>query len=73
LEETSCRFDILKLIICHQVDLVEPVAHFLEAARENLSPSNVMQEEEMHKATNFYCVPLQVLDSSLNLIVFVFE
>lgn len=53
-----------KLIICRQVDLVEPVSHFLEAARENLSSSNIMQEEEMHKATNFYCVPLQVLDSS---------
>lgn len=43
----------------NEVDLVEPVSHFLEAARENLSPSNVMQEEEIHKATNFYCVPLQ--------------
>lgn len=55
--------------MCSQVDLVEPVSHFLEAARENLSTSNVMQEEETHKATNFYCVPLQVLDSLLDLII----
>ncbi|XP_078163707.1 alpha amino-terminal protein methyltransferase [Carex rostrata] len=43
----------------NEVDLVEPVSHFLEAARENLSSNSIMQEEETHKATNFYCVPLQ--------------
>ncbi|KAJ4746306.1 Alpha N-terminal protein methyltransferase 1 [Rhynchospora pubera] len=43
----------------NEVDLVEPVSHFLETARENLSPSNIMQEDDTNKATNFYCVPLQ--------------
>lgn len=43
-----------------QVDLLEPVSHFLEAARENLSPENVIVLDS-HKASNFYCVPLQVL------------
>ncbi|XP_044985103.1 alpha N-terminal protein methyltransferase 1 [Hordeum vulgare subsp. vulgare] len=42
----------------NEVDLVEPVAHFLEAARENLS--NCMDvEHDTHKAVNFYCIPLQ--------------
>ena len=42
-----------------QVDLVEPVSHFLEAARENLT-GYMDQGEDSHKAANFYCVPLQV-------------
>ncbi|XP_076887115.1 alpha N-terminal protein methyltransferase 1-like [Bidens hawaiensis] len=42
----------------NEVDLLEPVSHFLEAARENLSPENMMVSEE-HKAVNFYCTPLQ--------------
>lgn len=42
-----------------QVDLVEPVSHFLEAARENLTGC-MDQGEDSHKAANFYCVPLQV-------------
>ncbi|KAM7530361.1 hypothetical protein LguiB_033771 [Lonicera macranthoides] len=42
----------------NEVDLLEPVLHFLEAARENLAPQNLMVSE-MHKASNFYCVPLQ--------------
>ncbi|KAK6916889.1 Alpha-N-methyltransferase NTM1 [Dillenia turbinata] len=40
------------------VDLLEPVSHFLEAARESLSPATSMASDA-HKATNFYCVPLQ--------------
>ncbi|KAJ3670037.1 hypothetical protein LUZ60_010361 [Juncus effusus] len=45
----------------NEVDLVEPVSHFLETARENLSQNsdNNMQEEESHKASNFFCIPLQ--------------
>ncbi|EMS61992.1 Alpha N-terminal protein methyltransferase 1 [Triticum urartu] len=42
----------------NEVDLVEPVAHFLEAARENLS-SCMDVEQDTHKAANFYCTPLQ--------------
>ncbi|KAK6916883.1 Alpha-N-methyltransferase NTM1, partial [Dillenia turbinata] len=42
----------------HLVDLLEPVSHFLEAARESLSPATSMASDA-HKATNFYCVPLQ--------------
>lgn len=42
-----------------QVDLVEPVSHFLETARENLVPESGTGPDT-HKAVNFYCVPLQV-------------
>ncbi|KAF7119385.1 hypothetical protein RHSIM_Rhsim13G0125000 [Rhododendron simsii] len=42
----------------NEVDLLEPVSHFLEAARENLSPDNLIVLDS-HKASNFYCVPLQ--------------
>lgn len=42
----------------HEVDLLEPVSHFLETARQNLAPKNLMVTDE-HKATNFFCVPLQ--------------
>ncbi|KAI8525784.1 hypothetical protein RHMOL_Rhmol13G0256900 [Rhododendron molle] len=42
----------------NEVDLLEPVSHFLEAARENLSPDNLIILDS-HKASNFYCVPLQ--------------
>ncbi|WOG81635.1 hypothetical protein DCAR_0100786 [Daucus carota subsp. sativus] len=42
----------------NEVDLLEPVSHFLEAARDNLAPQNLMVSE-LHKAANFYCVPLQ--------------
>ena len=48
-----------KLALDFQVDLVEPVAHFLEAARENLS-SCMDVGHDTHKAANFYCIPLQV-------------
>ncbi|MBA0817965.1 hypothetical protein Gohar_027853 [Gossypium harknessii] len=41
-----------------QVDLLEPVSHFLDAARENLSQEHFVASD-VHKATNFYCVPLQ--------------
>ncbi|KAK9133964.1 hypothetical protein Scep_013492 [Stephania cephalantha] len=40
----------------HEVDLVEPVSHFIEAARESLSGDSV---SDNHKAVNFYCQPLQ--------------
>lgn len=46
-----------------QVDLLEPVSHFLETARESLAPENHMVCET-HKATNFFCVPLQVICSN---------
>ncbi|KAF3591314.1 hypothetical protein DY000_02024464 [Brassica cretica] len=39
----------------NEVDLVEPVAQFLDAARKNLAST----ASETHKATNFFCVPLQ--------------
>ncbi|KAJ6423017.1 hypothetical protein OIU84_024030 [Salix udensis] len=42
----------------NEVDLLEPVSHFLDAARENLVQENPMASDK-HKATNFYCVPLQ--------------
>ncbi|KAI3891604.1 hypothetical protein MKW92_045025 [Papaver armeniacum] len=41
-----------------EVDLEEPVSHFLEAARESLSPENGTVSDDQ-KAVNFYCVPLQ--------------
>ncbi|XP_077244558.1 alpha amino-terminal protein methyltransferase isoform X2 [Tasmannia lanceolata] len=41
----------------NEVDLVEPVSHFLEAAREKLAPEKCITN--MHRAVNFYCVPLQ--------------
>lgn len=53
-----CFYPFLKFGI--QVDLVEPVSHFLEAARENLTGC-MDQGEDSHKAANFYCVPLQVV------------
>ncbi|KAL2930723.1 Alpha N-terminal protein methyltransferase 1 [Bienertia sinuspersici] len=42
----------------NEVDLLEPVPHFLEAARQSLVPEAVTSKDE-HRATNFYCVPLQ--------------
>ncbi|EAY92051.1 hypothetical protein OsI_13745 [Oryza sativa Indica Group] len=42
----------------NEVDLVEPVSHFLEAAQENLTECMEVGEDT-HKAANFYCVPLQ--------------
>ncbi|KAF5193511.1 Alpha n-terminal protein methyltransferase [Thalictrum thalictroides] len=41
-----------------EVDLVEPVSHFLEAARTNLNPEHLNISDD-HKAANFYCIPLQ--------------
>lgn len=41
-----------------QVDLLEPVSHFLDTARKNLAPEELMVTED-HKAVNFFCVPLQ--------------
>ncbi|KAI6703123.1 hypothetical protein NL676_012259 [Syzygium grande] len=40
-----------------EVDLLEPVSHFLEAARESLVPESGSAIE--NKATNFFCDPLQ--------------
>ncbi|CAL9187689.1 unnamed protein product [Musa hybrid cultivar] len=40
----------------NEVDLVEPVSHFLEAAREKLATD---KDNSDHKPINFYCVPLQ--------------
>uniref|UniRef100_A0A0D6R484 Alpha N-terminal protein methyltransferase 1 n=1 Tax=Araucaria cunninghamii TaxID=56994 RepID=A0A0D6R484_ARACU len=42
----------------HEVDLVEPVLHFLESAREKLKAAN-QSKSETHRAANFYCTPLQ--------------
>ncbi|KAG9136572.1 hypothetical protein Leryth_014403 [Lithospermum erythrorhizon] len=42
----------------NEVDLLEPVSHFLDAARVNLNPENLAVSDN-HKAGNFYCVPLQ--------------
>ncbi|KAJ1399175.1 S-adenosyl-L-methionine-dependent methyltransferase [Sesbania bispinosa] len=42
----------------NEVDLLEPVSHFLEAARETLAPG-CHTNSDIHKAVNFYCVPLQ--------------
>ncbi|KAJ4848294.1 hypothetical protein Tsubulata_049286 [Turnera subulata] len=42
----------------NEVDLLEPVSHFLDAARESLVHENHMASET-HKATNFFCIPLQ--------------
>ncbi|CAJ1935924.1 unnamed protein product [Sphenostylis stenocarpa] len=45
----------------NEVDLLEPVSHFLEAARETLAAG--CQTNTVHKAVNFYCVPLQLATS----------
>jgi protein N-terminal methyltransferase len=42
----------------NEVDLLEPVSHFINAARESLSPDN-HTVSDTHTATNFYCTPLQ--------------
>ncbi|KAJ8752116.1 hypothetical protein K2173_001791 [Erythroxylum novogranatense] len=49
-----------KLLIKYfnEVDLLEPVSHFLDAARESLVQENPMASDA-HKATNFFCIPLQ--------------
>ncbi|XP_030971440.1 alpha N-terminal protein methyltransferase 1 isoform X1 [Quercus lobata] len=39
----------------NEVDLLEPVSHFLDTARENLGHTS----SDTHKATNFFCMPLQ--------------
>ncbi|KAK2437508.1 alpha N-terminal protein methyltransferase [Trifolium repens] len=44
----------------NEVDLLEPVSHFLEAARETLTSGDYVNSD-MHKAVNFYCVPLQLI------------
>lgn len=47
------------MLVSIQVDLLEPVSHFLDTARRNLAPENLMVTED-YKAVNFFCVPLQV-------------
>lgn len=42
----------------NEVDLLEPVQHFLEAARESLAREGLTASDS-HRATNFYCTPLQ--------------
>ncbi|KAL8508276.1 hypothetical protein ACS0TY_018749 [Phlomoides rotata] len=42
----------------NEVDLLEPVSHFLDTARRNLAPENLMVTED-YRAVNFFCVPLQ--------------
>lgn len=42
----------------NEVDLLEPVSHFLDAARESLTREGDMNED-VHMAVNFYCLPLQ--------------
>ncbi|WCJ24368.1 N-terminal Xaa-Pro-Lys N-methyltransferase 1 [Euphorbia peplus] len=42
----------------NEVDLLEPVSHFLDAARQTLVYENHMASET-HRATNFFCTPLQ--------------
>eukprot|EP01018_Ginkgo_biloba_P016490 Gb_20319 [translate_table: standard] len=42
----------------HEVDLVEPVSHFLESAREQLK-ATIRTKAESHSAVNFYSIPLQ--------------
>ncbi|KAF1888513.1 hypothetical protein Lal_00011286 [Lupinus albus] len=42
----------------NEVDLVEPVSHFLEAARETLA-IEYQTNSELHKAVHFYSLPLQ--------------
>ncbi|XP_002533771.2 alpha N-terminal protein methyltransferase 1 [Ricinus communis] len=42
----------------NEVDLLEPVSHFLDAARDSLINENHMASDT-HKATNFFCTPLQ--------------
>ncbi|XP_050223569.1 alpha N-terminal protein methyltransferase 1 [Mercurialis annua] len=42
----------------NEVDLLEPVSHFLDAARNSLVNENPMASDT-HKATNFFCTPLQ--------------
>ncbi|KAG6398125.1 hypothetical protein SASPL_139577 [Salvia splendens] len=48
----------------NEVDLLEPVSHFLDTARENLAPENLMVTDD-HKAVNFFCVSLQARCSLL--------
>ncbi|KAL2322433.1 hypothetical protein Fmac_026812 [Flemingia macrophylla] len=41
-----------------EVDLLEPISYFLKTAQETLG-SGCQTNSYMHKAINFYCVPLQ--------------
>ncbi|PKA64380.1 Alpha N-terminal protein methyltransferase 1 [Apostasia shenzhenica] len=43
----------------NEVDLLEPVAHFLNAAHENLVIAGKLAKDDVHRAVNFYCLPLQ--------------
>ncbi|CAI5484062.1 unnamed protein product, partial [Closterium sp. Yama58-4] len=51
------------LHVFNEVDLVEPVRHFIDAARHHLTspPSSAASPAASHRAVNFFCCPLQVL------------
>lgn len=59
---SNFQFVAIDMIPPIQVDLLEPVSHFLDTARVNLAPENLMVTED-YKAVNFFCVPLQVICS----------
>ncbi|XVF26295.1 hypothetical protein REPUB_Repub14bG0004000 [Reevesia pubescens] len=54
----------------NEVDLLEPVSHFLDAACESLSQEHFIVSD-VHKATNFYCGPapfkMYIADTSIRL------
>ncbi|CAI5534533.1 unnamed protein product, partial [Closterium sp. Naga37s-1] len=49
------------LHVFNEVDLVEPVRHFIDAARDHLAspPSSAASPAASHRAVNFFCCPLQ--------------
>lgn len=49
----------------HEVDLVEPVSHFLEAAKSDLKAVNP-STSVFGRASNFYCKPLQEFTPEAN-------
>ncbi|CAI5471090.1 unnamed protein product [Closterium sp. Yama58-4] len=54
--------DLISPLCLHaQVDLVEPVRHFIDAARHHLTspPSSAASPAASHRAVNFFCCPLQ--------------
>ncbi|CAI5990799.1 unnamed protein product [Closterium sp. NIES-64] len=65
---SSRSVDLISLLCLHsQVDLVEPVRHFIDAARDHLAspPSSAASPAASHRAVNFFCCPLQVLPSQV--------
>lgn len=43
-----------------QVDLVEPLQHFLDAAALELRKEEIIRANSGHRAVNFFCESLQV-------------